>query len=166
MLAVGTATNQEHSGLCAGGKPQEELGQVVRGREAVSEERTQGLREAPGLRGQVPGHWSPQTPLPQQGWQVGRVKARTQAGWAGRLCTAVPETTGLGGMDDVLPRWRGSRGWSAPGPARELQSGAQEQALGSPGTMAILLGAGGTVGSAWGVGGGGDVAPPPALEGS
>lgn len=110
MLAVGTATNQEHSGLCAGGKPQEELGQVVRGREAVSEERTQGLREAPGLRGQVPGHWSPQTPLPQQGWQVGRVKARTQAGWAGRLCTAVPEGHGrcppqMAGVPGMVSPW-------------------------------------------------------------
>ena len=85
---------------------------------------------------------------------MGRVKAGTQAGWAGRLCVAVAEMASLGAMDDVLPRWRGSQGCSAPGPAQELQSGAQEQALGSPGTVAILLGAGSTVSLAWRVGGG------------
>lgn len=94
------------------------------------------------------------------------MKAGTQAGWAGCLCAAVPETASLGGMDDVLPRWRGVPGmlspWACPGASEwgpgtgSGVSGDRGYSLGSRGHRLFSL---------EGQGRGADVVPPPALEG-
>lgn len=88
----------------------------------------------------------PTDALPQQGCQVGKVRARTQAGWAGRLCATVPETASLKGLDGVLPKWQGVPGMLSP----RACLGAAEWSPGtgsvSPGTLAVILGAGDTVG--------------------
>lgn len=97
---------------------------------------------------------------------MGRVRARTQAGWAGRLCAAVPETAGLGGLDGVLPRWWGVPGMLSPQACLGAEEWGPGTGSGVSGDCGCSLGSKGHSGfSLWVRSGGGDMAPPPAPEG-